>query len=190
MLRIRPNVALWILCLPHFALVSRGMVVPQVRDTLPCCQMPFAAGSCAAAAASACRGSSAWLWVSPSSCRNSPALCWELHLALPALPWNNCLDPCSRCWGAAAARWGGQLLPWAVEVAGACALRVGWHRGSQNPDPAVTAAGLRPPCKGFRKASLSSCFTAFWKQLLGLSQMPWSLSALTTTFLLNCFLSN
>lgn len=123
-----PNEAFWILCLPRFALVRR-VVVPQVGDILPCCQIPFAGSSCAAAAATACRGSRVWVSAggccSPGlGCRNSPALCWEQHLPLPALPWNNCLDPCSRCWGAAAARWGRQLLPWAEEV--------GWSPGCWN----------------------------------------------------------
>lgn len=44
-------------CLPLFALARRGMV-PQVRDILPCCQIPFAPSSCAAAATHCLLGSS------------------------------------------------------------------------------------------------------------------------------------
>lgn len=125
--------------------------------------------------------------VSSCCCRSSPAGAAQLCAGSSSWPVQLCHGSCIPAAGA-----GGQLLP---DGEGSCSLGCGGGLepgllGSQSPHPAVTAAGVRPPCKGFRRASLSSCITAFWKQLLALYQMPWSLSALTTSFLLNCFLTN
>lgn len=196
---VRPNVAFWILCLPHFALARRGMV-PQVRDILPCCQIPFAPSSCAAAA-TRCLSGRQWpgcVWAPAAACSLPACAAGTARLSVLGAAVGPASSAVEQLPGSLQQVPGEQLLPdgegscspgmwrWAE----ACAVEVGCHRGSQNPDPAVTAAGVRPPCKGFRRPSPSSCITAFWKQLLGLSQMPWSLSALRTSFLLNCFLSN
>lgn len=102
MLRLRPNVALWILCLPHFALVSRGMV-PQVRDILPCCQMPFAASSCAAAAASA-------VGAAVPGCEWAPAAAGTAQLCAGSCTWPFQLCHGTTAWIPAAGA-GEQLLP-------------------------------------------------------------------------------
>lgn len=108
---------------------------------------------------------------------------WGAAVVSSASPCNNCLDLCSRCRrsifssscrqmgkSAAILRCGGRLKPSLV--------RWGGHGGAQNPDPAVTPAEVRLPCKDFGRASLPSHVTVFCKHLLGLSWVPGSLAAL------------
>lgn len=159
--------------------------------------MPFAGSSCAAAAAAACWGSrvsvslSRWVLLSQPVLQEQPSSVLGAALGPSSSAMEQLPGSLQQVLGEQLLPDGeGSCFPGLWRWAGACAVGVGCHRGSQNPDPAVTAAGVRPPCKGFRRASLSSCITAFWKQLLGLPQMAWSRSALTTSFLLNCFLSN